>query len=145
MRSFTNEIDSNLYDEILNTPLIMAGYGINSSKNIPDMVRSIDIFPTIIEIVGLKNNMNIISGKSLLPLIHGIQFNEYPIYLQSPIYPTKLNDTVVIRTSKFKYFRNREDQSKNIHLFDLQNDPQETMNVAHTKKETIDKMEFFFE
>ncbi|MEX0861733.1 sulfatase [Nitrosopumilus sp.] len=143
MRSFTNEINSNLYDEILNTPLIITGCGINSSKPISEMVRSIDIFPTIIELIGLKNNMSTKNGRSLLPLINGAQFDEIPIYLQSPIYPTKLNDTVGIRTSKFKYFRNREDQSKDIHLFDLQNDPQEITNVAHLNKKIIDKMEFF--
>ncbi len=140
MRSFTNEINSNLYDEILNTPLILTGCGINSSKIIPNMVRSIDIFPTIIDLIGLKNP-NLINGKSLLPLIQGSQTNESPIYLQSPIYPTKLNETVGIRTSNFKYFRNREDQSKNIHLFDLQIDPQETINLAETKKEIVNEME----
>ena len=42
-----------------------------------------------------------------------------------------------IRTDKYKYFRNRYDSSKNVHLYDLENDTYEDNNIADKDKEVM--------
>jgi len=46
-----------------------------------------------------------------------------------------------IRTDKYKYFRNRYDSSKNVHLYDLENDPYEDNNIADKDKKVVEAME----
>ena len=46
-----------------------------------------------------------------------------------------------IRTDKYKYFRNRYDSSKNVHLYDLENDPYEDDNIADRNKKIVEEME----
>jgi len=46
-----------------------------------------------------------------------------------------------IRTDKYKYFRNRYDSNKNIHLYDLENDPYEDNNIADRDKKIVEEME----
>jgi len=46
-----------------------------------------------------------------------------------------------IRTDKYKYFRNRYDSSKNVYLYDLENDPYEDNNIADKDKKVVEAME----
>jgi len=135
-----------LYDELVRIPLIFAGYGVPSSKIINDQVKQVDIFPTILEILNISQNKNV-DGRSLAPLLHDESIEETPAYIETgarnfknskkPIIYGKI---VGIRTSKYKYWRSRNN-NKNIHLFDLQNDPKEEKNIANENPQLIHTME----
>ena len=56
----------------------------------------------------------------------------------------KANEVIGIRTSKFKYFRDRDDKTKRIHLYDLKNDFNEDYNISG-KKDIVKKMENIIE
>ena len=132
--------DNFLYDDLVHVPLLLLGCGINSSKNISQQVRLIDLFPTLCDILEIKNPENI-DGESLLPLIEGKSMPENPAYFESsPLVQIKTNNVIGIRTSKYKYFRDRYDPKKRQFLFDLKNDPDENNNI---KNDTVilDKME----
>ena len=120
---------SHVYDERLLVPLLFAGPNIPSGKKILKQVQSIDIFPTICELFDLRFISKSSRGKSLLPLDDTIE--EFPSLLDSIQNSTlSLSSNVIgIRTSKFKYFRDRNDSTKNIHLFDLELDPHEENNI----------------
>ena len=131
--------DNFLYDDLVHVPLLLLGCGIDAPKNISQQVRLIDLFPTLCDILEIKNPENI-DGESLLPLIQGKNLPENPAYFESsPLVQIKTNNVIGIRTSKYKYFRDRYDPKKRQFLFDLKNDPDENNNITDTV--ILDKME----
>jgi len=130
------------FDEKFRIPLILCGYGINSHHIISQQIRSVDIFPTILELLERENNYQI-HGKSLLNLISGKSNVEEPAYIESHknVNEGIFENVIGIRTSNFKYFRDKDDSSKNLHLFDLENDSFEIKNIAKNNPQIISLME----
>ena len=134
------EIDHTIFDEKIRIPLLFAGFNINHNKIISQQVRNIDIFPTICDLIGTSLDQPI-DGQSLYPLIKGESIEELPAYIESnPLIRLKSNDVIGIRTSKYKYFRDKNESNKRIHLYNLESDPLENENLNH-KKEIVNKME----
>ena len=133
----------NIYDEKYRVPLIFSGYNIPSGVLISEQVRSVDIFSTIADIIGLNNINENRRGRSLLPLMQGKHFDELPVYVESAINAAKslTDNTIGIRTSEFKYFRDKNDATKNVHLYDLRKDQLEENNIANNKNDVVIKME----
>ena len=130
------------FDDRLRVPLIFSGFGIPKEKVIPQQVRSVDILPTICEIIEIKNE-NKINGISLLPLIEGRKITEKSTYIESSAnWGTVVTQNVIgLRNSSFKYFRDKDNPKKNIHLFDLKNDIYEEENIKSKHPEIIKNME----
>ena len=130
------------FDDRFRIPLCFSGYGIKSKHIISDQVRSIDIFPTIMDIINSPDIRNI-HGRSLFPYLVGEKMNEVPALVES--IPMSLNaytmNYVGIRTSEYKYFRDRNKTTKNIHLYDLVKDPLEERNLADELPDVVQKME----
>lgn len=136
-------LDPQTYDGRFIVPLLFSGYGILSAPIISQQVRTIDIFPTIMEIIDLETKNSQKHGQSLLPLINGDTLDEIPAYVDSAANPTDStrSDVIGIRTSSYKYFRNRKDSSKNVNLHDLKKDPLEENNIANENPDIIKEME----
>ena len=82
-------------------------------------------------------------GRSLLPYLAGDKMNEVPALMES-IPSSTLAYTmnyVGIRTSEYKYFRDRNKTTKNIHLYDLVKDPLEERNLVDELPDVVQKME----
>ncbi len=131
-----------LFDESIRVPLLLVGFGI-TSKVVKQQVCSVDIFPTIAELIQMStNNITRIHGKSFRPLLEEKKLDEYPIYLHTiPYEQISPNDKVGIRTSRYKYFRMSHNPKREIHLYDLKNDPYENINIAKKYPDIITKME----
>jgi len=149
MRSFNTRSALDLYDELVRIPLIFAGRNVVESKVIPDLVRGVDIFPTIIDMIGLSNSMKS-DGRSLLPLINNKKLDELPAYMEVGVNlaqlvnsktPEVLAKIIGVRTSEYKYLRARDNLEKNVRLFDLKNDPLEEKNIVDEKPKIVKKME----
>lgn len=148
-------LNNNLFDDIVHVPLIFAGSKINSIETINQQICNIDIFPTILELLEIPTTKLNIHGRSLVPLLKGKEFNSIPIYLTSlaiikKIFQTinidnSLSPLIGIRTADFKYFRDHKDPKKNVHLYDLKNDPFEDNNIFKIKSNIIKKMELSIE
>jgi arylsulfatase A-like enzyme len=136
-RSYSNHF---LFDELIHVPLIMTGAGLRKNLEINTMVGLVDLFPTISEIVKIKDTNNFQDGKSLIPLIQGDNFQERPIYSETSLnLKNKDEGGYGIRTSKYKYFRSAS--NKKIHLYDLENDPLEEENIFENNHDLMIKME----
>jgi len=133
----------NLYDDKLVVPLIFSGFNLPKNKIIHDQVQSIDIFPTLAEILNFSDMNQDIRGRSLFSQIKGRNFKETPAFIECVTNSTKMpkEDVIGIRTSEFKYFRNRNDAEKDVHLFDLKKDPLEENNIQESNHDIIKKME----
>jgi arylsulfatase A-like enzyme len=124
-----------LFDELVKTPLLFSGYKIKS-MNIQQQTRSIDIFPTLFDLLNFNHSTNV-QGKSLLSLLNNKSLDESPCYMHTiPHEQLSDNDLVGVRTSKYKYFRHARDSSINVHLYDLSNDPLENQNIFNLEKIT---------
>jgi arylsulfatase A-like enzyme len=129
-----------LFDETVRTPLLFSGYKMESLI-IKKQTRSIDIFPTVFDLLGF-NHSEKIQGKSLLPLIRGDDCEENSCYMHTiPHEKLSDNDQVGIRTSKYKYFRHARNPSLNIHLYDFTQDTLENKNIYQENPEKIQEME----
>ena len=123
-------------------------------KNLPkifvsNQVRSIDILPTILEILSIPHDScyESISGMSMLPLINGKvesrdSFSQSGNPLTSKEPPKKPN-VWAIRTEEWKFIKNIHDNS--FELYYLTDDPEEKYNVVEKfpdkVKEFVQKME----
>ena len=75
--------------------------------------------------------------------MNGEDLPESDIIVESaPNSPKSLSDnTIGVRTSKFKYFRNKNDSTINVNLFNLQKDPLELQNIAKENPSIVSEME----
>ena len=69
--------------------------------------------------------------------------NEVPVLIESISTSPKSNtaNSIGIRTSQHKYFRDRNKSTKNVHLYDLSKDPLEEKNLADKLPNVVEKME----
>lgn len=97
------------------------------------VVQSVDIYPTLLELAGIKQPYPL-DGKSFLPL------------LKEPVSNTEsraygyFNNGITLRTNRYritKYFRK---QQPVIELYDYTNDPLETKNIAKENPEIVNRL-----
>ena len=109
---------------------------------IEQQVRQVDIFPTLCQLIGISSDLGEINGRSLVPLLNEQSLNEEPAYIESgSVSAKKLGKVIGIRTTNYKYLRSRNDLTKNVTLYDLKNDPDETKNIASSNKQIVNDME----
>lgn len=124
--------ENHVYDERFRIPLIFCGPSICSNSIVNKQVKMVDVFPTILDLLGIKLDKYETHGQSLLSFLKGRDLEEIPALIDSAGNWDRSNssNSIGIRTSKYKYFRDKGDQKKNVHLFDLVNDPLEEKNIA---------------
>ena len=130
-----------LYDDLIRVPLIFSGYGITSNSIISRQTPHVDIFPTILDIIGIESQEQV-DGKSLLPIINGKKLRDSFVYIESSPGIGKGRDKVIgIRSSNFKYFRDLNNTGRVLHLYDLKNDSLEENNIANKSKSVLKNLE----
>ena len=136
---------SHVYDDVLKVPLIFCGDPIKKQQIISQQVSLVDIFPTIVELLGINNFNSKIDGTNLCPLFFDKTVEEKPIFIQSMPHISKEHQNFIgIRTANFKYVRDSMDK-QNFLLFNLVNDPLEEKDISKENPEIIFKMETILE
>jgi len=132
-----------LYDEVVHVPLVMSGGGIAGAKDVMSMTRSVDIFPTIMELSGWAIDRSSsyleIDGKSLIPVISGKDTDDRMCFC-STAYLDQMQEGVINKVVQKFACRDRnwkliyDKQNDKYELDDLNNDPGEKQNLASEKR-----------
>ena len=135
------DVDHFLFDDKIKVPLLFIGNNVPKGAKISQQVRTVDIFPTLFDLLGIKIHEKI-DGSSLTNLMNNIDEDEKIAYIESnPLVLTESNDVIGIRTSKYKYFRDKNNPKNRIHLYDLENDPFEDFNIESSNIDKINNFE----
>jgi arylsulfatase A-like enzyme len=127
-----------LYDEDLLVPLLVSLPGeLPEGRRIPSQVRTADIYPTVLEILGHGDERDI-DGQSLLSLVRGEESGDRPAFTESdsnrfPQDPRTIPDGGLagrwrsLRSGRYKLIRIPEaGGGERFELYDLESDPGET-------------------
>lgn len=133
-----------LYDYTLKCFLYLIGNSLPKGIEIKNQIRSIDVLPTILDMLHLKGKKEYrkIRGKSFLPLISG-QPDDRIAYsetggLGGPTPSPEQHNVRSIRTSKWKLIYNETNKKKE--LYDLEHDEHETTNLIGKNLEIEDQL-----
>ena len=117
-----------LYETTLHVPLLFRGPGVPADTRLATTVRSVDLFPTVLDLVGVPPPPGArLSGRSLAAALRGAPPpSSEPTYAESltPLLHYGWSDLRALRDGRFKYI-----QAPRPELYDLKDDPHETRNL----------------
>ncbi len=120
-----------LWEGSVRVPLIISvpGYNTTSGSSCESITELIDLYPTLTDLCGFKNQQpEILQGRSLKGHITGEVENNPDSYAYTISYQGK---DATIRTGRWRYTRwGKEALPENEELYDHQNDPEEYVNLA---------------
>jgi arylsulfatase A-like enzyme len=127
-----------IYDSTLHIPWIMTGPGIHEGKRIKGQVRTIDLLPTLMDLLG-GEVPTVCQGVSLVPTFANERVRTTYSYTESLTPKIDMGWTELrgIRTDKWKYIRAPRPE-----LYDLENDPKEANNVIQRYPAEAEKLEY---
>lgn len=120
-----------LFEDAILSPLIMKIPGQAGGKRTKGLTEFVDIYPTLCDLAGLPKSAHL-EGSSLVPLIHN------PDRPWKKAAFTHYRDGISMRTNRYRYTEWRDDEG-NLYarmLYDLQEDPEENMNIAGLPENT---------
>jgi arylsulfatase A-like enzyme len=133
-----------LYQEQIRVPLIVRVPGATQAPAVSELVRSIDVMPTVLDYLGVAPPKPV-TGRSLRPLIDGRpdepriafadQINGYDMNAEGIVDKRPLDDFLYMASDgawKLIYRPSNPDQSE---LYDLKGDPKEARNLYATEAE----------
>lgn len=115
----------NIYDHSIRVPLIFKGPGIQKGMRTSSLVYLNDIYPTITELVGVKNPKEL-DGSSLVPILKDPEFT-----LRESVYFLYKNFQRGVRTKEWKLMQYLVEGEKSTQLFEIEEDPLELNNLAY--------------
>ena len=123
-----------LFDVALRSTLIIKAEGkITAGLNIPSVVETVDIYPSLMELAGLSMPHEV-DGASFLPLLNDNSAN------QSEAAYSYFRKGVSMRTSRYRLTRYFRDEMPSVELYDHQNDPFETVNIAAENPQIVESL-----
>jgi arylsulfatase A-like enzyme len=116
-----------MYDHDLKVAMILNGGGLPKGKTVKGMVGSIDLVPTLLELVGIPTEGHDFDGTSLLPAIERGEAKGREIYSEDLFEPRGKGALQSIRTDTSKFIRNLTLGTEE--FYDLLRDPKEENNI----------------
>lgn len=133
-----------LYEYTLKNFIYIIGKGMPKNKEIDNVISNIDIMPTLLDILNIKERTGYktIQGKSFLPIIHGknedrIAYSETG-GLGGPTPSPELHSMYCVRTIEWKLIYNRINGRKE--LYNIIKDKKEEDNLAGKGLEIEEKL-----
>jgi choline-sulfatase len=116
-----------VYETTLAVPLIVRGPGVRPGTVVEPVVRSVDLFPTILDMAGLGRDIPRNSGRTLRAALAGGRLEDEPAFAESlvPLVHYGWSDLRVVRDERWKYILAPRPE-----LYDLERDPRELQNLV---------------
>jgi len=125
----------NLYDHSVRVPLIMRGPDVPRRQSLDQMCYLHDLNSTILEYAGIHTD-SAVDSKSLLPVIKGHQSTHrqqiFSVYQSVQHIGEEDDYQRMIRNDRYKLIRYEVDGKQTIQLFDLDQDPNEMVNLSNS-------------
>ena len=125
-----------MYEGGIREPMLIRAPGVSEPGSAIDApVTSVDFYPTLLELAGLRKRPDQhVDGASLVPLLRGERFNRAPLYWHYPHYGNQGGaPSAALRAGDWKLIKWYEDSS--IEVYNLANDPGERYNLAGLLRE----------
>jgi arylsulfatase A-like enzyme len=116
-----------LQDELLRVLLLMRVPGSDRPRRVRELVRTVDVMPTLLELVGADRAGLSLQGKSLLPLLGGESFEE-PAFGHATQLAGGSRRLRTIRTDRWRLMV--DEDAGTAELYDLVSDPGATRDLA---------------
>ncbi len=141
-----------LYDEMIRVPLMIYAPGLlPGGKKITTPVRSLDIYPTICDLLGVDAPDDL-EGESLVPLIRGsakasdrLILSEHREDAAARRIGQGSGVLVSVRQGRWKFILNQTSsqliERPRFELYDLDADPEETTNLSEQHPEVVKELE----
>ena len=115
-----------VYETTLRVPLVARGPGVTPGTKVNAVARTIDLFPTVMELLGLGSAMPSSSGRSLAAAMRGATLDDEPSFAESlvPLVHYGWSDLRALRIGRWKYILAPRPE-----LYDLETDPGERHNL----------------
>jgi arylsulfatase A-like enzyme/tetratricopeptide (TPR) repeat protein len=115
-----------VYETTLRVPLLARGPGITPGTRLDAVARTIDLLPTLLDLLGLSVATPKVSGRSLAAALRGAPLDEEPSFGESlvPLVHYGWSDLRSLRLGSWKYILAPRPE-----LYDLEHDPGERRNV----------------
>jgi choline-sulfatase len=120
-----------VYEATLRVPLILRGPGVTPGTQIGTVARTVDLFPTVLDMMGLADGKPVISGRSLAPALRGGRLTDEPAFAESlvPLVHYGWSDLRAVRDGRWKYILAPKPE-----LYDLDADPGELRNLENQQQ-----------
>lgn len=126
----------NLYSELIRIPLMIRfPKGTHGGRRIQGLVEVPDIFPSILDYMGRKQDLEYFNGKSFMPLVTG-DTDKIHRYVITGFFGSSAR---CVRDEEWSFIRRPEGQRNE--LYNLIQDPQEKHNLIDKHPETAKEME----
>lgn len=116
-----------LYNELLHTPLIVAGPGIPEGLRIDTRVSNIDVAPTVLTAAGLDSPEAFL-GHPLQPVLNGDEKEDREVVAER-------NNAMTLFSGHYKYHTSGE-------LYDLSTDPTEQRDISLENPAVLSQLQF---
>lgn len=114
----------NLYEHSINVPLLFKGPGIPKGKTMDSFAYLFDIYPTLCDLTQ-TNIPQTVEGQSLKPILMGTKQQ-----VHNGMFFAYKNFQRAVRNDRYKLIKYNVNNEVVTQLFDLENDPFETTNLA---------------
>jgi len=127
-----------IYESVARVPFIIrAPYAATPGRRVADPVRSVDVMPTALDLLGIPSPATV-EGRSLVPLMTGagreLGLEAYAEALY-PLHHYGWSDLRSLRSGRFKLIAAPRPE-----LYDLQADPHEATNIFESRRSLGDQM-----
>jgi arylsulfatase A-like enzyme/Tfp pilus assembly protein PilF len=123
-----------VYDAAVRIPLIVAGPSV-PARAVSEQVRIVDVMPTVLDLLG-QRPPPAVQGTSLMPLARGERLSLLALAESwYPRYHYGWSELASVQDGRYKLIR-----APRRELYDLRQDPQETMNLAQSDPRRAEAM-----
>ena len=124
-----------VYEHSIRVPLIFCGPGIEKGVISNQPCYLFDIFPTLAEFLGEQSPKSV-DGISVAPILKGQEFSRG----REAMYFAYENRVRAVKKGHFKLVEYAGENFRETQLFDLENDPKETQNLAKTRPDRVNEI-----